>query len=165
MPFFVFVRQLDCAITETRARELIFDIALDSKLRERLDFYEDLYAKLYKTKTSKIQVGLYEIEEIDNPTVITVALHPKEHLEKCKNKDVHKENTKKACKKAQLAWILTPTPEEYFPYTIMKLLTHLFPMHPFSTTRKINLEMFLLLTKILNIFPGSVEQASVHRHK
>ena len=43
---FVSVCQLDCAITETRATELIFEIALDFKTRERLHLSDDFYQNL-----------------------------------------------------------------------------------------------------------------------
>ena len=64
---FVFVCQLKFAITETRAKELTFKIALDSKIRERLDLSDDFYAQFTaQDKIFKKQVGLYEIEAIEN---------------------------------------------------------------------------------------------------
>ena len=90
---FVFVYQLDCEITETSARELIFEIVLDSKIRERLYLSNDFYAKFDgQDESIKKQVGLYEIQAIHNPTVITVAVNLKEYLEKYRNKPVNKKH-------------------------------------------------------------------------
>ena len=90
---FIFVYQLDCEITETSARELIFKILLNSKSKGRLYLSDDFYAKFDgQDESLKKQVGLYEIEATDNPTVITVAVYPKEYLEKCRNKGVNKKH-------------------------------------------------------------------------
>ena len=64
-------------------------MALDSKIRERLDLSDNHYVKFNaQDKSLKKQVGLYEIEAADNPNVITVAVNPKEYLQKYRKKDV-----------------------------------------------------------------------------
>lgn len=74
-------------LSETHARELVFEIVLNSKIRERLDLFDDFYSKFNaQDKSLKEQVRLYEIEAISNATVITVAVSSKEHLEKYRNK-------------------------------------------------------------------------------
>ena len=37
----------------------------------------------------KKQVGLYEVESIDNPNMITIAVNPKKYFEKFRNKQVN----------------------------------------------------------------------------
>ena len=64
-------------------------MALDSKIRERLDLSDNHYVKFNaQDKSLKKQVGLYEIKAVDNPNVITVAVNPKEYLQKYRKKDV-----------------------------------------------------------------------------
>ena len=47
---------------------------------------------------TKKKVGLYEVESIDNPNVVTVAVNPKEYIEIFKSKDLNKKH--KGIKKA-----------------------------------------------------------------
>ena len=60
---------------------------------ERLDV-SDEYWKQYDVHdpSTKKQMGLYEIENIDNPNVCTIAVNPKEYFEKFKNKDFNKKH-------------------------------------------------------------------------
>ena len=79
---------------------LFFEITLDSKIRERLDLSNDFYVIFNaQGKSLKKQVRLYEIEAVDNPTVVTVTINPKEYLEKYRNKDVNKKHTKRHAKR------------------------------------------------------------------
>ena len=60
---------------------------------ERLDVSDD-YWKQYDVHdvTTKKQMGLYEIENINNPNVCTIAVNPKEYFEKLRNKDFNKKH-------------------------------------------------------------------------
>ena len=40
---------------------------------------------MYKINKKNKQVGLYEIENIDNPNLVTIAINPKEYFEKYKD--------------------------------------------------------------------------------
>ena len=56
---------------------------IQSKIFERLDLSADLWGKFeVQNKKLKKQVGLFEIEKIDKPNVITIALNPKEYYER-----------------------------------------------------------------------------------
>ena len=72
-------------------RKLIFEIMFKSKLFERLDLPNDFYAQFnVQNKKLKKQVGLYEVESINNPNIITVAINPKEYFEQYKNCFINK---------------------------------------------------------------------------
>ena len=74
---FLFINDLKSSITEEKAGDLIFDIII-LKLGQRLDTSDDFYAKfLCQNKKNKKQVGLYEVESINNPNIITLAVNPK----------------------------------------------------------------------------------------
>ena len=76
---------------EECARDILFDIALCFKLRKPLHFLDMLYAKFgMRDEILKKQVALYEVEAIDKPNAITIAVNPKEYLEKSRNKEVIK---------------------------------------------------------------------------
>ena len=76
-------------------RNLIFEIMFKSKLFERLDLSDDFYTQFnLQNKKLKKQVGLYEVEHINNPNIITVAINPNEYFEQYKNCSINKKGYK-----------------------------------------------------------------------
>ena len=60
------------------------------KIMERLDLPDDFWQNFnVQNKQLKKQVGLYEVENINNTSIITVAVNPKEYFEKCPDKIVN----------------------------------------------------------------------------
>ena len=96
---FLFLRDIKSHITENATRELIFKIIMQSKIGPRIDT-SDIFFEQFdcRNPSLNIQVGLYEVESIDNPNVVTVALNPKEYFEVFRNKNFNKkhEGVKKA---------------------------------------------------------------------
>ena len=45
-----------------------------------------------KTKLKKKEMGLFEIESIDNPNICTIAVNPKEYFEQFKDKNINKKH-------------------------------------------------------------------------
>ena len=69
----------------------MFEILKNSKIAKRLD-HSDNFCKqfgIYDENTKKV-MGLYEIENIDNPNICTVAINPKEYFEKFENRQINK---------------------------------------------------------------------------
>ena len=70
----------------------MFEILLLKK-GERLDtsdeFYEQFFCRNEKTKK---EVGLYEVESVDNANLLTIAVNPKEYYEIFKNKAINKKH-------------------------------------------------------------------------
>ena len=91
--FFLFICQLESTLPESQARKVIFECLTKSKMLQRLDV-SDEYWKQYDVHdpTTKKQMGLYEIENINNPNVCTIAVNPKEYFEKFRNKDFNKKH-------------------------------------------------------------------------
>ena len=90
---FLFICKLESSLPESEARKVIFECLTKSKMLERLDVSDD-YWKQYDVYdvTTKKQMGLYEIEHINNPNVCTIAVNPKEYFEKFRNKDFNKKH-------------------------------------------------------------------------
>ena len=44
----------------------------------------------FKINKKKIQIGLYETENIDNPNILTIAINPKEYFKKYKDYSINK---------------------------------------------------------------------------
>ena len=76
--FFVFICDLNCSISEDKARDILFEVMLKSKVFDRLDLSAEFYERFNCRKEKlKNNAGLFEIENINNANVITVALNPK----------------------------------------------------------------------------------------
>ena len=91
--FFVFICNLESTLPESKARKVIFECMTKSKILDRLDVSDEYWKQfnVYNANTKK-QMGLFEIEHIDNPNVCTIAVNPKEYFEKFKNKDINKKH-------------------------------------------------------------------------
>ena len=91
--FFVFICNLQSTLPESKARKVIFECMVKSKILDRLDLSDEYWKQfnVYNANTKK-QMGLFEIEHIDNPNVCTIAVNPKEYFEKFKNKDINKKH-------------------------------------------------------------------------
>ena len=80
--FSIFICNLNCSVSEEKARNIIFDVMLKSKVFDRLDLSAEFYEQFnYRNASLKKRVGLFEIENIDKPNLITIALNPKEYYE------------------------------------------------------------------------------------
>ena len=81
--FFVFICDLQCNLREDKARVVVFEVMLKSKIFDRVDLSAD-YFEQFKCQNPdlKKQVGLFEVENIDKTNIITIALNPKEYYEK-----------------------------------------------------------------------------------
>ena len=78
---------------ETKARNVIFECMVKSKILDRLDLSHEFWKQFeVQNVTTKKQMGLFEIENIDNPNVCTIAVNPKEYFEKFKNRNINKKH-------------------------------------------------------------------------
>ena len=89
---FTYITELKSNISEDDARKLIFEILLLQK-SERLDTSDEFFDQfLCRNKSTKTQVGLYEVESIDNANLVAIAVNPKENIEIFKNKAINKKH-------------------------------------------------------------------------
>ena len=89
---FIFICHLGCSVDERKSRDTIFKVMIKSKIFDRLDLSSDFWDQFgVQNKKLKKQVGLFEIENINEPNIITIALNPKEYYEKFNN---HTDNRK-----------------------------------------------------------------------
>ena len=91
--FFVFICELESVLPESEARKVIFECMINSELLKRLDVSDDFWKKFnVQDKTKKKEMGLFEIESIDNPNICTIAVNPKEYFEQFKDKNINKKH-------------------------------------------------------------------------
>ena len=74
--FFVFICDLNCQVNERHSRNVIFEVMINSKIFERLDLSNEFWSRfdVQSTSTEK-QVGLYKIESIGNPNIVTITVN------------------------------------------------------------------------------------------
>ena len=90
---FVFICELESVLPESEARKVIFECMINSEIFKRLDISNDFWKNFnVQDKTKKKEMGLFEIENIDNPNICTVAVNPKEYFEKFKDKNINKKH-------------------------------------------------------------------------
>ena len=81
--FFVFICDLQRNLREDKARDIVFEIMLKSKIFDGLDISADYFEQFNCiNRNLRKQVGLFEVENIDKSNIITIALNPKEYCEK-----------------------------------------------------------------------------------
>ena len=87
-----------CDIRKDEARDIVFEVMLKSKIFDRLDLSHEYFEKFNCRNTDlKKKVAYFEIENIDKPNIITIALNPREYYERFvdttdnkKHKGLHK---------------------------------------------------------------------------
>ena len=91
--FFNFICSLDCSVPESESRKIIFECLKKSKILNRLDLSDEFWKQfeIYNANTKKV-MGLYEIENIANQNICTIAVNPKEYFEKIKNRKINKKH-------------------------------------------------------------------------
>ena len=91
--FFVFICDFESVLPESEARKVIFECLVNSEVLERLDTSHDFWKDFnVHDKTKKKQMGLFEIENVDNQNICTIAVNPKEYFEKFKDKNINKKH-------------------------------------------------------------------------
>ena len=74
-------------------RKIIFEVLKQLKIAERLDVSNQFWAQFgMHNQKVKEKLGLYEIENIDNVKVCTIAVNPKEYFEKFEDRSVNKKH-------------------------------------------------------------------------
>ena len=102
---FIFIFDPSCEISESKYRDIIFEIITSSQIYKRFDsshkFCDILGAK---KEQKKKKLGYCEIEHIDNPCILTLAVNQKEYLELFEDKNINKKH--KVMRKVHLDLVL-----------------------------------------------------------
>ena len=91
--FFIFFCNHGCSVSEKNSRDIIFEVLTNSKILNRLDLSDNFWQQFgVQNKALKKQIGLYEIESIGNPNIITISINPKEYFKKYRNHSINKKH-------------------------------------------------------------------------
>ena len=89
---FIFICKLNCFISESEARKTIFKCMKKSKIAKRLDVSDEFWKQYENDLKTKKVMGLYEVENIENQNICTIAINRKEYVEKFKNRKINKKH-------------------------------------------------------------------------
>lgn len=89
--FFNSICKKMCNVKENESKKMIFGILKQSKIAKRHDLSDKFWQQLkMQNESLRKEMGLYEIENIDNVNICTIAVNPKEYFEKLKNRSTYK---------------------------------------------------------------------------
>ena len=91
---FIFVNDVESEIPDKQFRGILFEITVASKIYDRFDSSQNYWEKFNARKEYlKKCLGYFEIENINNPCFVSVAVNPKEYYESFEDYSFN-ENTK-----------------------------------------------------------------------
>ena len=90
---FIVISSVDSTFTEPQVRDIIFEVFSKTSLVDRFDKSDDFWKKfnVYDASNQKV-LGLYEVESINDPCIVTLAVNPKEYFELFKSKRTNKKH-------------------------------------------------------------------------
>ena len=90
---FIIVSDPSSTFPECDVRDILFEIFLHTEMRDRFDKSDEFWKKfdVHKPQNQKV-LGLYEVENINDPCYVTLAVNPKEYLEYFKSDNVNKKH-------------------------------------------------------------------------
>ena len=90
---FIVISSVDSTFTEPQLRDIIFEVFSKTLLVNRFDKSDDFWKKCNAHDASNQKVlGLYEVESINDPCIVTLAVNPKEYFELFKSKRANKKH-------------------------------------------------------------------------
>ena len=97
---FIVISSVGSTFTETQVRDIIFEVFSKTPLVNTFDKSDDFWKKFNVHDASNQKVlGLHEVESINDPCIITLAVNPKEYFELFKSKPANKKHkaSKRGC--------------------------------------------------------------------
>ena len=90
---FIFVSDLISQIPEDKFRDTIFEVIRASEIYTRFDSSHKFWDIIgFKKENKQKKLRYYEIENINNPCLLTLAVNPKEYLELLKDRLLNKKH-------------------------------------------------------------------------
>ena len=90
---FIIVSDPSSSYPECNVRDILFEIFSKTKIRERFDKFDKFWRRfnVHCPQNEKV-LGLYEVEHIDDPCYVTLAVNPKEYFEYFKSDTCNKKH-------------------------------------------------------------------------
>ena len=90
---FLIISHVGSTFPESKVRDILFEIFSSTEIRKRFDKSDKFWEQfgVYKPENQKV-LGLYEVESINDPCLVTLATNPKEYLEYFKSESINKKH-------------------------------------------------------------------------
>ena len=90
---FIIISDIDSTYPECWVRDILFEMFSKTEIRERFDKSDEFWKQfnVHCTQNKKV-LGLYEVEHVNDPCYITLAVNPKEYLELFKSDTINKKH-------------------------------------------------------------------------
>ena len=90
---FVVVSSIDSYFSEDQVRDILFEIFSNTEIRQRFDKSNKFWEKfgVHNPKNQKV-LGLYKVESINNPCLVTLVVNPKEYFEYFQSEAMNKKH-------------------------------------------------------------------------
>ena len=90
---FIIVSDPSSSYPECNVRDILFEIFSKTEIRESFDNYDKFWRRfnVHCPQNEKV-LGLYEVEHIDDPCYVTLAVNPKEYFEYFKSDTCNKKH-------------------------------------------------------------------------
>ena len=90
---FMFISDQNSEISQDKYRNIIFEVIISSGLYKRLDCSDEFWDIFRERKEhNRKKLVYHEIEHVDNPCVLTLAVSPKEYFELFEDKNLNKKH-------------------------------------------------------------------------
>ena len=88
---FLIISHVGSTFPESKVCDILFEIFSSSEIRKRFDKSDKFWEQfgVHKPENQKV-LGLYEVESINDPCLVTLATNPKEYLEYFKSESINK---------------------------------------------------------------------------
>ena len=90
---FIIVSEVGSTYPESKVRGILFEIFSNTRIRDRFDKSDKFWRRfVVHCPQNQNVLDLYEVEHIDDPCYVTLAVNPKEYLEYFKSDSVNKKH-------------------------------------------------------------------------
>ena len=88
---FVVISSLESTFTEPQVRNIIFEVFFQTSIVHRFDKPDEFWKQfnVHNANNQKVS-GLYEVESINDPCLVTLAVNPKEYFEYFQSQQTNK---------------------------------------------------------------------------
>ena len=90
---FIVVSNIKSIFTEDQVKNILFEIFSENEIRNRFDTSDKFWEQFGVCKPENQKVlGLYEVESINDPCLVTLAVNPREYFEYFKSENINKKH-------------------------------------------------------------------------
>ena len=91
--FFIFICKAEGDLYDSKARDILFEVIVENEISHRFDtsheFWENYSAR---NKSFKKKLGHFNLQNINDTCMVTVAVSPKEYFEDIKSENINKKH-------------------------------------------------------------------------